>query len=218
MGGSSRTPWLLRTVGLHAAQTMEPIVTSPEGPNRLAACRAQARRLLKQLRSIDPTASAAAAERFLRLRSFSASTGSDVVQDRQRVHLKHALAVIAEENGHESWSAMKMAYESAAPLPAPLARSASTDEGESARWHVRGMDAFLNRWFSKYEDAQRSLQAEGGYLLPYRNQFFVCEAEAIRLLGLDPLDPDWERIGWDGVHPADPEAYVRLRDHRKPAD
>ena len=54
----------------------------------------------------------------------------------------------------------------------------------------------------------------GGYLLPYRHQFLVCESEAIRLLGLDPGDPDWERIGRDWVRPADRDAWRRLRDRR----
>jgi len=33
---------------------------------------------------------------------------------------------------------------------------------------------------------------------PYRHHFFVAEGPAIRYLGLDPEDPDWERIGWTG--------------------
>ena len=73
------------------------------------------------------------------------------------------------------------------------------------------MDAFLNRWYTTYESARSSLESEGGYLLPYKDQFFVTVAGAIRELGLDPVDPDWARIGWDWVRPADAQAWERLK-------
>jgi hypothetical protein len=81
--------------------------------------------------------------------------------------------------------------------------------------YVPRMDAILNRWFTTYEAARASRQAEGGYLLPYRNQYFVTLAEGIRELGLDPIDPDWALIGWDWVHPADTEAWARLKEKRE---
>ncbi len=84
-------------------------------------------------------------------------------------------------------------------------------------WYTGSMDVFLNRWFSNYEDARQSLEREGGFLLPYRNQFFVCESEAIRVLGLQPDDPDWERINRDAAQPADVEAYQRLYEKREQA-
>jgi hypothetical protein len=79
------------------------------------------------------------------------------------------------------------------------------------------MDAILNRWFARYEEARRSLEELGGYLFPYRNQYFVCDVEAVRELALDPADPDWERIGWDWVRPRDREAWQRLREKRRNA-
>ena len=81
--------------------------------------------------------------------------------------------------------------------------------------YVESMDAIVNRWFTIYEEARSSLQAEGGYLFPYRNQYFVTLREGIRELGLDPDDPDWERIGWDWVQPKDKDAWERLRDKRE---
>jgi hypothetical protein len=77
------------------------------------------------------------------------------------------------------------------------------------------MDAVVNRWFTTYEAARASLEAEGGYLLPYRRHFFVTLREGVRELGLDPDDPDWARIGWDWVRPADAEAWARLRAKRE---
>jgi len=90
-------------------------------------------------------------------------------------------------------------------------------EQSDTSWYVDNLDVFLNRWFSKYEEARESLQCEGGFLLPYRHQFFVCYAEAIQVMGLDPDDSDWEKIGWDCARPADREAYQRLYDKRQQA-
>jgi len=81
--------------------------------------------------------------------------------------------------------------------------------------YVTSMDGILNRWFTNYEEARASLESEGGYLLPYRSQFFVTDREGVLELGLDPDDADWERIGWDWVRPADPEAWARLMAKRR---
>jgi len=62
--------------------------------------------------------------------------------------------------------------------------------------------------------SRASLDERGGFLFPYRRQYFICESEGIRALGLDPEDPDWERIGRDWVQPGDREAWARLRDGR----
>ena len=83
--------------------------------------------------------------------------------------------------------------------------------------YVARMDAFLNRWFPSYAEARASLEADGGFLLPYLSQFFVTQADAVRESGLDPDDPDWRRIGWDWVRPADAEVLERLRLKREVA-
>jgi len=82
------------------------------------------------------------------------------------------------------------------------------------KWYPPKLDVFLNLWFSSYESARRELETNGGFLLPYEAHFFVCQAEAIRVLGLDPNDPDWELIGRDGARAEDPEAYERLCERR----
>jgi len=165
--------------------------------DRLSTLRARARLLLRQLRSGDLERSAAAAARFRPLGTLGALASSDPTRLAGRARLKHALTVIALEHGHPSWRSLKAAL---AAVPA---------DGDA--WYARGMGAFLNRWFARYEDARASLEIEGGYLLPYHNQFFVCEGGAIPLLGLDPDDPDWARIGRDCARPADRAAYERLR-------
>lgn len=81
-------------------------------------------------------------------------------------------------------------------------------------WYHPSLDVFLNRWFSTYEAARRSLEGEGGFLLPYEKHFFVCESDVIAAMGLEPDDPDWEKIGRDCVEPTDADAYQRLLDKR----
>jgi hypothetical protein len=76
--------------------------------------------------------------------------------------------------------------------------------------YEKGLDVLLNRWFARYEDARKSLEELGGFLFPYKHQFFVCEEEGIRILGLDPDDPDWEKIDWDWSRPRDQDAWNRL--------
>jgi hypothetical protein len=82
-------------------------------------------------------------------------------------------------------------------------------------WYQPNFDVFLNRWFANYDEARRSLESDGGFLLPYRRHFFVCEADVIRAMGLEPDDPDWERVGRDCARPGDTEACERLRRKRE---
>lgn len=163
--------------------------------------RIRARRLLNQLRKSDSKeASHEAAARFRRLKSFSEKTVAEIVAERGGVKLKHALAVIALEHGHGSWRALKTSVETPTPV-----------------MYDPRMDVFLNRWFARYEDARASLEEQGGFLLPFGRQFFVCEEGAIRVLGLDPGDPDWGRIGHDWAKPRDPGAWLRLKEKREQA-
>ena len=87
--------------------------------------------------------------------------------------------------------------------------------GENISWYQPNLDVFLNRWFSSYMEARKALESEGGFLLPYKQHFFVCESEAIRAMGLEPDDPDWERVGWDCARPSDMQAYQRLLEKRE---
>ena len=82
-------------------------------------------------------------------------------------------------------------------------------------WYHPYLDVFLNRWYANYEEARASLDNHGGYLLPYQKHFFICEPDVISALGLDPGDPDWEKIGYDCAHPLDAAAFERLRQKRE---
>lgn len=155
--------------------------------------RRHGRRLLQRARKGDATA----LERLARLRSF-ADLPSSAIAERSK--LKHALAAVAEDAGFPSWLAAKAALDPTQPEPALWERSLGT---------------LLNRWFARYDEARASLERQGGFLFPYRHQFFVCESEGVRLLGLDPDDPDWQRIGHDWVQPQDLAAWSRLRERRR---
>ncbi len=187
-------------------------MSSPQETPSLSSCRASARRLLKQLRSGEADAVAAALARFRGLRSFATLSAADTAQ-HERIQLKHALAVVAQEAGYASWTAMKRALEATMPVPAP--RRAARRNAAEEIWYGRGMAVFLNRWYPRHEEAKADLERAGGYLLPYRHHFFVCTAEAVRVLGLDPEDADWARIGHDGARPKDAEAFQRLLTKRE---
>lgn len=85
---------------------------------------------------------------------------------------------------------------------------------KSPPMYVTRMGSIMSRWFASYDEARASLDAEGGYLLPFNGQYFVTTGEAIRELGLDPADADWARIGFDWVRPRDAQAWERLAERR----
>lgn len=170
-------------------------------PRHLSVLRASAHRLLRDFRGSHPDRVAAAAARFLRLRSFEALTVDALLADRARVRLKHALAAVAIESGHASWRDAKR-------------NTTAPSDDDPRLMYDPGFAALLNVWFADYDEARAALERNPGFLLPYASQFVVCESEAIRLLGLDPDDPDWERIGFDFVAPRDRDAWRRLRARR----
>ncbi len=69
-------------------------------------CRCAAKRLHHALNSVDVGRALEAASRFRRLRTYRDSTPEDVLRRRSEIKLKHALAVIAEENGYTSWHSL----------------------------------------------------------------------------------------------------------------
>lgn len=163
-------------------------------PETLSGCRAEARRLLHDLSCATPERAQAAAARFARLTSLCARGSAGVLAARATIRLKHALAVVAEERGAPSWTALKRRLENAPPPSFYTPRLAS----------------LLNRWFADYDAARASLAELGGFLLPYRTQFLITESEGVRELGLDPNDPDWAAVGFDLARPCDAAAFDRL--------
>lgn len=159
------------------------------------ACRQRARQLQLEVRSPHHDRARAAAVRLAALARFRDVALDQLVSGTVAVHRADALAVIALEHGFVSW---------------PALLEARLSELRRVTMHTARLSAFVNRWFPTHAEAAASLRAEGGYLLPYRREFFVTTADAVRELGLDPHDPDWARIGFDWVQPRDAEAHLRL--------
>lgn len=146
-------------------------------------CKIQASILLKALHSLQDDIAQSAAKRFQRLPEFSALTYTDII--RSDVKRKHALTVIALEKGFQSWSQLKC------QLP-----------------FIKG--GFLNNWFANYAEAKSYQALNGGFLLPFKNQFFICDKNYIVNLGFNGNDPDWRLIDFDWVKPANKTAWQRL--------
>ena len=154
----------------------------------------RARLLLKALRSDDPQRVREAVARFQAWQPLRERTPAELTGAGSRVQLKHALAVIASEAGHGSWTAFKRAM-----------------GDPTERLYPRNPGGFLNAWFSRYEDARACREQQGGFLFPYRSQFFVAGAAFVaEALKLSPDDADWARIGWDWVRPKSAAAWARL--------
>ncbi len=169
---------------------------------RFEESKIKATMLLKDLRSASPERNAMAAARFLQLPQFANRSPDEIVAARDTVRRKHALTVIAFERGFSSWAAFKNHCHPEHP-------EVST-RFDCSRFFGSPRGAFLNRWFADYGQARDSLAEQGGYLFAYRDQYFICESGFIEALGLDAKDPDWEKIGWNCVQPADAPAWDRL--------
>lgn len=164
----------------------------------------QASILIKQLRSDNTHMALEAAKRFVQLPYFADISAIDLITS-EPVKLKHALHVLALEHGFDSWADFKHQLERDDRFKAYKA-----SRNPYTLLYPQRCVRFTNEWHSDYAIASSALGHDGGYLLPYKNQFFICGRAYIEQLGLDPDDPDWERIGYNWVKPADEGAWQRL--------
>jgi hypothetical protein len=141
--------------------------------------------------------------RILQRRAIAADRASlarlSAANVRERpIQRRHCLTAIARELGFAGWP------HAVAVLRGRRVRDFGT------LLYPSECAAHFNIWCAGYDEA-RSIRAEhGGYLLAYRHQFFIVDSHFIESLGLDPSDPDWERIGRDWVEPKDRDARSRL--------
>lgn len=121
---------------------------------------------------------------------------------------RHCLSALAKTLGFGSWPHAKSVLSGEALLRAGEPVHPGPDLGTLMHRELGG--AYWNIWSASYAEA-RDIRAEhGGYLLPYRKQFLIVEGHYLEALGLDPGDPDWERIGRDWAAPTDLGAWSRL--------
>jgi hypothetical protein len=105
--------------------------------------------------------------------------------------LKDAFAMIAKAAGFGSWQDLKSNLE---------ANEALCPRGYSAYWKA---------WYASYEEAVSHL-VDARYLLPYQKDFFICDENYIKFLGIEISDPDLKSVGSNWVKPLDMKAYDRL--------
>ena len=127
-------------------------------------------------------------------------TDLELIKIASRIRLKDCLNVLAKESGFPSWHLLKQKFD--------LIEKRKTVKG--LKLYPHGSSRFLNHWFNNYKDAKNFKNENGGYLLFYGNQFFVCQSDYIENLGLDPNDSDWEKIEYDWFVPKEKDAWSRL--------
>lgn len=160
--------------------------------NRLRELKIRAALLLKDFNAEDPDTHHKAAQRFLKLPFLQYSTAERILNDRDFFRLKHAYAVLALENGHDSWNALREQVIQEDCL------------------YTKGCAGFINTWFTNYNQAKAHHIIEGGYLLQYRQDYFVAGHELIKVLGLHDFEKEWEAIGYDWVKPQCTKSWARL--------
>lgn len=116
----------------------------------------------------------------------------------ERTQRRHCLALIARDLGFAGW-----------PHATAILQGQSSDDFGTLLY-PHGASAHWNIWSASYDEARTIRAQHGGYLLAYRRHYFISDRYFIETLGLNPDDPDWERIGRDWVHPTEPTARERL--------
>ncbi|MDD2176410.1 hypothetical protein OIN59_03130 [Acidovorax sp. D2M1] len=78
-------------------------------------------------------------------------------------------------------------------------------------WHAPRTGILLNQWFASHAEA-RAVHAQdpGAFVLPYRRQCMLVQAEFVAELGLNPQDPAWAALGRDLVAGYGCPAWGRL--------
>lgn len=170
-------------------------------PQNILEFKIKAKKLLKEIKSGDQRISAKAAKRFESIKRFKGKTQVEILKNIKIIRLKDALAVIAEEYGHRSWTLLKKKLEY---------REKKKNPDNSFLYPPR-CRGFFNNWYRNYSEAKSKLEEYGGFLLSYGEDFFIADKNYIEALGLDPNDSDWEKIGWNWVEPKEPIARERLR-------
>lgn len=153
--------------------------------------RQHARRLHRRAQALEPSA-ITFARRHPELRTLRPE------ELAQTVRRRHALSCLAMSLGCRGWPHLKAVLEST-----PIADKGRLLYRESAGyWHV---------WSASYEEAAAIRAEHGGFLLPFKSQFFVAEAPYVAWMGGQPDAVEWDRIGRDWVKPAKGSAQAWRR-------
>ena len=157
----------------------------------LEPLKARARILHHQVQANDAAA-------ILRLRSLPELAKLDEKAFREQVKRRHCLAVVARELGFSGWQHLT-----------GILWGESVDDFGTLLYPREGT-AYWNIWSASYEEARQIREEHGGYLLAYRKHMFIVDRHFIEMIGLDPEDADWDRMGRDWVRPKSLDARQRL--------
>lgn len=108
------------------------------------------------------------------------------------------LSTIARELGFQGW-----------PHAVAVLRGERSDDFGTLLYCNPG-GAHWNIWSASYDEACSIRREHGGFLLPYKRQYFIADAGYVDDLGLDARAADWERIERDWVRPRELAARSRL--------
>lgn len=163
----------------------------------LLECKIQAKVLLKQLYASDVDIAMPAYKRFIDSllinHELLVQQNATLADIKAIAKLKHALTIITNEYGFNSWLNLKTYF----------------DKTKHTQFIMTS--AFLNQWFADYKTAKTYLKSHPhDFLLPYKNQFFICEISYIEFLGFDLNNSDWQLISHNWVEPSDLLAWERL--------
>lgn len=133
------------------------------------------------------------------LEFLASALGPDAPSLAADVRRRHCLAAVAQSLGFRGW---------------PHAKSVLSGEAERDRGTLmfRESSAMWKIWSASYDEARSIRDEHGGFLFPYRHQFFITDEHYLSLLNLDPEDRDWGLAGRDWIEPRDREAWTRLTD------
>ncbi|MDP3607230.1 MAG: hypothetical protein Q8R59_15980, partial [Polaromonas sp.] len=121
------------------------------------------------------------------------------------IRLRHCLNQVARDVGFAHWEHAR----------AVLGGQAGRDDDMGTFWHAPRTGILLNLWLAKYEQARAAIEADpAAFLLPYRRQFMVVQADFIAELGLDAGHPAWEEASHDLVAAYGGGAWLLLAGQR----
>jgi hypothetical protein len=121
------------------------------------------------------------------------------------IQLRHCLNQAARDAGFAHWEHAR----------AVLGGLAAREDDMGTFWHAPRTGVLLNLWLARYEQAQAALAADPqAFLLPYRRQFMVVQADFIEELGVDARHPAWADISHDLVAAYGGDAWLLLAGQR----
>jgi hypothetical protein len=138
----------------------------------------------------------------LRLNALRRDAGNT---DAVEVRLRDCLNAVARELGFAHWEHARLV----------LGGQASPGDDKGTFWHAPRTGIILNEWFADREEARAALRRQpGAFLLPYRRQFMVVQADFVRELGVDPADAAWAAMGHDADQGYGTAAWLALARQR----